>query len=81
MNAPFKQCSLCGKEWRTKEEFLGDRTLALNGHQHNRKKISVGGQTGGLLIFTHLTEECGTSLAIAVSLCQGIGGQISSLAQ
>lgn len=65
MNGLFKQCSLCGKEWNTKEEFLDDRTLYLNGHQHNRKNIPVQGYTGDLLVFTHLTEGCGTSLAIA----------------
>lgn len=45
----FKRCPLCGKIWHTRELFLNDRTLHLNGYQFNphindklvRKIISI----------------------------------------
>jgi hypothetical protein len=67
METFFKRCTLCGKEWTTREEFLTDMTLHLNGHQWNRKKVQAGELAGGLLIFTHKVEDCGTSLAIVAS--------------
>jgi hypothetical protein len=67
MQAFFKRCTLCGREWTTREEFLNDMTLHLNGHQWNRKKVQSGELAEGLLIFTHNVEECGTSLAVAAS--------------
>jgi hypothetical protein len=63
----FKRCTLCGKEWATREEFLNDVTLELNGHQWNKKKVLAGEPAEGLLIFTHRTRECGTSLALTAS--------------
>jgi hypothetical protein len=67
METKFKRCTLCGKEWGTEEEFLSDRTVHYNGHQKNKKKIPLPTGTDGLFIFTHLIDECGTSIAIAVS--------------
>jgi hypothetical protein len=67
MTGSFKRCTLCGKEWMSREEFLNDLTLHLNGHQWNRKKIEAGEKAEGLLIFTHKTHECGTSIAITAS--------------
>ena len=72
MNSVFKRCTLCGKEWGTREEFLEDVTLRLNGHQWNRKKIERGEKSYGLLIFTHRIDDCGTSLAIVASKFRGL---------
>lgn len=61
----FKQCSMCGKEWSTKDEFLNDDDVHLNGYQWNKKKLRAGEDIAGLLIFTHRKAECGTTLGIA----------------
>jgi len=62
----FKNCSLCGKMWKTKDAFLTDDSIRLEGYQYNRLKVLAGLPPCGLLIFTHLTKNCGTSLAIRV---------------
>jgi len=64
---PFKACGLCGKVWETKEAFLGDKTIRLNGYQWNVKKIRQGLPAAGLLLFTHYRRRCGTTLAIVAS--------------
>jgi hypothetical protein len=61
----FKQCTLCGKEWSTKGEFLKDEEIHLIGYQWNRKKFRSGEGVAGLLLFTHIISECGTTLGIA----------------
>ena len=58
---------MCGAEWATKDEFLDDREIHLNGYQWNRKKFRSGEGFTGLLIFTHRRAHCGTSLAIAAT--------------
>jgi hypothetical protein len=60
----FKQCTMCGKKWSTKDEFLGDKEIRLNGYQWNRKKLHSGEDLAGLLIFTHAKTECYTTLGI-----------------
>lgn len=58
---------MCGVEWGSKDEFLDDRDIHLNGYQWNRKKFRSGDGFAGLLIFTHRAAGCGTSLAIAAT--------------
>lgn len=65
MSVTFKRCSLCGKEWGTRDEFVNDATVRYDGHQRNRRKALMGME--GLLIYTHRTDECGTTLAIEPS--------------
>jgi len=60
----FKQCTMCGKEWPTKDDFLGDEEIRLNGYQWNKKKLRAGEDLAGLLIFTHAKSECFTTLGI-----------------
>ena len=64
---PFKCCSMCQRKWETKEDFLSDPHVKLDGYQWNRKVALVRYPAGGLLIFTHLCDDCGTSLGIAAS--------------
>jgi hypothetical protein len=71
METHFKRCTLCGKEWSSEEEFLGDATLHYDGHQKNKRKIPLPMGTEGLFIFTHLIDDCGTSMAVAVSKFKG----------
>ncbi len=67
-NKVFKNCTLCGKSWESKETFLNDQDIDFNGHMIDRKKIHLGLRPEGLLIFTHQIDCCGTSLAIPASL-------------
>jgi hypothetical protein len=61
----FKRCSFCGKEWQTREEFLSDKELRLEGYQWENKQVMAGLPPDGMLVFTHSRGECGTSLTIA----------------
>jgi len=64
---PFKRCSMCSKEWHTREEFLADRTMIMDGYQVNRRRIEAGLPPEGILLFTHRTKRCGTTLGISAS--------------
>jgi hypothetical protein len=59
MNAIFKDCSMCGKVWRTREDFIEDPELNLIGYQVNFEQLKEG-----LFLFTHLLETCKTTLAV-----------------
>ena len=59
----FKRCSLCGRVWEHRNDFLSDPDLHLNGYQGNLKRLLTGKQRRGLLLFTHRVEECGTTMA------------------
>jgi hypothetical protein len=61
----FKECSLCHAVWRTKEDFLNDPELKLNGYQFTSVR-NTNSANGGILLYTHTTESCGTTLAIYV---------------
>lgn len=58
----FKQCPLCGAVWKTKEEFLGDTLVHLNGYQYGSRRTEV--EKRGFLLFTHLHQQCGTTMAV-----------------
>ncbi len=60
---PFKRCTLCSTVWKTKDEFLQDPNVRLNGYQKTSQNVRTIA-SGGLLIFTHHRKECGTTLAI-----------------
>jgi hypothetical protein len=64
---PFKRCTLCGTVWDTREAFLSDRHNRLDGYQFNMRRVLEGKEPEGLLIFTHRTSKCGTSLALSAS--------------
>lgn len=61
---PFKRCSLCSREWKTREDFLNDRENHYDGYQSVRDSPREKHRAKGLLIFTHRHCTCGTSLAI-----------------
>ena len=61
---PFKKCTMCGMEWSTKDDFLNDKDIRLNGYQWNKKKLRSGEEAAGLLIFTHTITTCCTTLGI-----------------
>lgn len=75
----FKKCPLCGEVWDSVESFLSDKSLRLNGFQHQYHIIrglqsekgiqSVRIPIQGFFIFTHHKTGCGTSMIVtAVSL-------------
>ena len=64
---PFKRCSLCSHEWKTREDFLNDRHNRFDGYQCALDRVREGLPAEGLLIFTHCQGRCGTSLAILAS--------------
>ncbi len=59
----FKQCTLCGTVWRTKDDFLRDPDLLLNGYQFTSLNFR-NSHRGGVLLFTHRNQTCGTTLAV-----------------
>jgi hypothetical protein len=64
---PFKICPTCSKPWKTLEDFLADPELELSGYQVNFADLK-----GGLFYFSHLHENCGTTLAIPVKEFVGL---------
>lgn len=64
MNESFKQCSLCGMQWKSKDDFLADRDLRLEGYQWRTQQVLVGLPADGVLVFTHAIPTCGTSLTV-----------------
>lgn len=58
----FKRCSMCDVEWGTREAFLKDPCVHLSGYQANFADLEAG-----LFLFTHMTQSCGTTLAIYAS--------------
>jgi hypothetical protein len=41
-NEPFKKCSLCEHIWNTREEFLADPNVRLEGCQVNFGELAAG---------------------------------------
>jgi hypothetical protein len=68
IDTKFKRCTLCGREWKTREEFLADKEIHLEGYQWNHIKVMEGMPPEGILVFTHTLDNCGTSLALAAKL-------------
>jgi len=55
----FKKCPKCGTEWHSRDDFLADPTLELNGYQADFRKLEHG-----LFLFTHKYLNCFTTMAI-----------------
>jgi len=54
----FKTCTTCSKEWGKIIDFIKDHKLDINGYQ-----ASFDESVEGLFMFTHTTDQCGTTLA------------------
>ncbi|MBP9212073.1 MAG: hypothetical protein KBF97_04680 [Bacteroidetes bacterium] len=61
----FKECTMCRAVWKTREDFLNDHELKLNGYQFTSVRNTNSSQ-GGILLYTHTKDSCGTTLAIYV---------------
>jgi hypothetical protein len=60
-DALFKQCTGCGKKWRTRDEFLRDPEVRLVGYQANFTDLEKG-----FFMFNHLRTSCQTTLGLSV---------------
>jgi len=58
---PFKICPSCKTVWPTMEDYLSDPELNVVGYQ-----VAFDDLLGGLFIFNHFHNDCGTSMAIPV---------------
>ncbi len=64
----FKRCSLCGKHWPTKESFLEDNEVRLDGYKWDHDQVMSGMPAEGMVVFTHSPSVCGTSITIPAIL-------------
>jgi len=55
----FKTCPCCAFTWASREEFLADPTLDLNGYQVSFKKLEEG-----MFLFTHNVDGCLSTMTI-----------------
>ena len=55
----FKRCGHCGNEWATRDDFLADPAVHLDGYQANFENLQAG-----LFLFTHRIASCGTTMAL-----------------
>lgn len=55
----FKICPMCATEWKTRDEFLGDKSLELNGYKADFEKLQWS-----LFYFTHKKEGCFSTMVI-----------------
>jgi hypothetical protein len=58
----FKTCPCCGKSWPTRQEFVAEESLQLNGYMADFEKLDYG-----LLFFTHEVDDCRSTMAVEVS--------------
>lgn len=63
----FKKCSLCTREWSSRDDFLNDPENHFEGYVYLKRRALDGIPVEGLLLFTHCHAQCGTTLAIAAS--------------
>jgi hypothetical protein len=57
----FKACPGCRYVWEDREEFLSDPDVEVVGYQ-----VNYDDPNAGLILFTHQTPACGTTLALEV---------------
>ena len=62
MTEAFKSCGKCGQIWHKRADLVRDPELILIGYQP-----TFADAAEGLLLFTHVARDCGTTLAIKVA--------------
>ena len=55
----FLTCSMCGKKWKTRDDFLDDVSLEINGYQVDFERLEWS-----LFLFTHMIDECHSTIAV-----------------
>jgi hypothetical protein len=58
-NRPFKKCSMCSTVWETREDFLDDKSLEINGYGADFEILERS-----LFYFTHKKEGCFSTIAV-----------------
>ena len=58
----FKVCSLCKKDWESRNDFLNDPVIKIIGYIANFEYLEKG-----LLLFNHNAEGCGTTLVAEIA--------------
>lgn len=61
LSEPFKKCSMCGKIWKTRDEFISDPEVIYLGYSADFESIE-----NGIFLFNHDAEICKTTLATKV---------------
>ncbi|WP_419660102.1 hypothetical protein Dvar_04470 [Desulfosarcina variabilis str. Montpellier] len=56
---PFKKCPMCSTVWETREDFLSDDSLEINGYGADFRALEKS-----LFYFTHKKEGCFSTMAI-----------------
>jgi hypothetical protein len=65
----FQVCDCCGTIWPTRDAFLSDGNLRVDGYKPNFQTLEEG-----LFFITHDRDECGATLAIAARNFLGLYG-------
>jgi hypothetical protein len=55
----FKECPMCSAVWKSRNEFIGDCSLVINGYQANFDYLEHG-----LFYFTHEVDGCFSTMAL-----------------
>ena len=55
----FKTCPMCSLAWNSRDEFLRDGSLELNGYQADLEELELG-----LFYFTHHRDGCHSTMVI-----------------
>jgi hypothetical protein len=58
----FKLCPSCNKEWLTREEFMRDPGLELNGYKADFESLEYG-----MFFFTHSVSNCCSTMVLLVN--------------
>lgn len=58
----FKTCPNCKTEWESRDDFLADESVELNGYQ-----VSLKNLPSGLFLFTHMHDSCKSTMGIHVT--------------
>ncbi len=55
----YRTCTVCGREWDSREQFLSDPQVKLIGYQVSFRDLSEG-----FFLFNHEATGCNTTMAI-----------------
>lgn len=67
MKRSFGKCSSCGEQWRTKDEFMSDGNVRLDGYRWDGRQVRNGLPPEGVLVFIHATTACGSAITVAAN--------------
>jgi len=59
----FESCPCCGKSWPTRDGFLSDETIVMNGYQADFEILGEG-----LFYFTHSLASCCSTMTLPAKM-------------